>query len=960
MNRGSFGTELNRQSILVLRILGLFTAVILPPFRYLLPADAVDPMWVRFALSGAAIVTVLLSFVIPNFLRYAQVLSYALAALLTTWMLILALQNSLIQEYTSSYFIMLFSSIILMRDRRWLLGFAIWNSCLVLGLVFWVEEAQFPPTTFAAMVVSIMGIGSMGQLSGLLEFQMSKNQGNRLRSLNDTALATSNEGILVTDHAGAVSEFNIGFWSLFDLQEENLKGMALESWLQGMQKTMVHPQIVMHWAKIVGQRSNDEILEQIELSNGRHVRLLSKAILNDQESQGRIWFFKDVTAAHLQKVAMEQQQSRLKRQNDLLMALSTDPSMQTGELSLTAPIIVTETAIALQADRASIWRMDHATQILHCVSEYNAKTGILTSNDPLAAVENPDYFKAIARERIVVINDAYQDPLTAKFYDTEPILRHSLKLLQVPLRLRGQFFGVLSIARESATQDWNVDDQQFLASIGDLLLMTLEEGERRKTERELAESAALLKAVFETAGIGILVTRSNRSVIDCNNTYLSIFKLSRDFLFREDPETVVAHCRAMMQVPEVSINAMQYLTENPDENLSERLYFKNGIIIERFTEVLKVDGQIIGRIWFYRDVTERARAEEQLRASEMQNKAIIDAMPDLILRVTAQGDILNLKMPDNWELSALIRDTKASHLRDLFPDLLAQEIQDQVASVLTEGKMMTQERALELIGTVRDYETRTVPSGPREVLLMLRDVTERKQTEKELRQRNHELDSFVYRASHDLKAPLNSLMGLLDILKAETQDPSQMKYMQLMDKSVLKLDTFVRNLTDFTRINRLTLQNQEVDFGSLLAEVIEGLRYMQNADRVTCTTQVELDAPFYGDAFHLSIALGNLISNAYKYCDLQKAEPSVQVSVRLAGGTCEIVVADNGVGIPKIHQGRIFELFFRATNQSFGSGLGLYITRNAIDKMGGKVVLDSEEGKGTTFTVTLPNNFQPA
>jgi signal transduction histidine kinase len=225
-------------------------------------------------------------------------------------------------------------------------------------------------------------------------------------------------------------------------------------------------------------------------------------------------------------------------------------------------------------------------------------------------------------------------------------------------------------------------------------------------------------------------------------------------------------------------------------------------------------------------------------------------------------------------------------------------------------------------------------------------------------QRNYELDSFVYRASHDLKAPLNSLMGLIDILGNETQDSNILMYLGLMDKSVVKLDTFIRNLTDFSRINRLQIKYTKVDFNQLVDEISESLRYMEHSARVEKSVKIAPGKPLYADGFHIGIVLSNLISNAIKYQDHSKEQARVDISVEVDEEKAVIVVEDNGMGIPKEYQDRIFELFFRASNQSFGSGLGLYITRNAVEKMDGTISFESEPGEGTRFTVTIPNQLE--
>ena len=131
----------------------------------------------------------------------------------------------------------------------------------------------------------------------------------------------------------------------------------------------------------------------------------------------------------------------------------------------------------------------------------------------------------------------------------------------------------------------------------------------------------------------------------------------------------------------------------------------------------------------------------------------------------------------------------------------------------------------------------------------------------------------------------------------------------------------------------------------MVDEIRESLKYMEKSARVTIEVAVEAGPALVADEFHLSIVMGNLISNAIKYQDLGKAAPEVKVEVSTTEERAVIVVADNGLGIPRQHQDRIFELFFRASNQSFGSGLGLYITRNAVEKMGGQIRFESELSK---------------
>ena len=238
------------------------------------------------------------------------------------------------------------------------------------------------------------------------------------------------------------------------------------------------------------------------------------------------------------------------------------------------------------------------------------------------------------------------------------------------------------------------------------------------------------------------------------------------------------------------------------------------------------------------------------------------------------------------------------------------------------------------------------------------DVTDRTRKEKELIERNFELDSFVYRASHDLKAPLNSIMGLIGIIREEQELQPILRYIALMDKSVKKLDEFIRQLTQFSQDARLKVVRKQIDLSDLVNEVWRDLGFMENAHKVHFSVDYEQNGAFFGDPVRLNIVLNNLISNAIKYQDLSKPQAQIEVGIEVNEKQAAISVRDNGVGIPADHLSKVFDLFYRASNQSFGSGLGLYITRNATEKMGGQLNVESEPGEGTTFRLNLPNRVR--
>ncbi len=239
-----------------------------------------------------------------------------------------------------------------------------------------------------------------------------------------------------------------------------------------------------------------------------------------------------------------------------------------------------------------------------------------------------------------------------------------------------------------------------------------------------------------------------------------------------------------------------------------------------------------------------------------------------------------------------------------------------------------------------------------------RNITAKKISENELVKANFELDSFVYRTSHDLRAPLRSVLGLIGLVQTEEEAEQRNHYVSLIEKSVHRLDHFIDDLTNFSRNSRLVVDPVAIDFDAILDECAADLRYMEHAARVTLHRDVRQEGPFYSDPSRISIILQNLLSNAVKYQRMLINDAFVSVSIHVNGGQARIITTDNGIGIEPEHIPRIFEMFFRASSKSYGSGLGLYITKQVVEKLHGNIRMESQLEQGTVFEIVLPS-LQP-
>ncbi len=223
-----------------------------------------------------------------------------------------------------------------------------------------------------------------------------------------------------------------------------------------------------------------------------------------------------------------------------------------------------------------------------------------------------------------------------------------------------------------------------------------------------------------------------------------------------------------------------------------------------------------------------------------------------------------------------------------------------------------------------------------------------------LNKANKEMDSFLYSTSHDLRAPIASILGLVNLAKIELQDETSLKYFGMVENRVLKMDMVIGDILQLARSTKADLKFERIDFQKLLQDVITDVKFNRGAKAIELHYTADASHVLQSDYNQLKIILGNLISNAVKYHHVEQDSP--YIAVRFSNLHSEIVleVEDNGTGIAKEHQEKIFNMFYRASTQSEGTGLGLYIVNEAVNKLHGTVVVKSEKNKGTTFTVRLP------
>jgi PAS domain S-box-containing protein len=236
------------------------------------------------------------------------------------------------------------------------------------------------------------------------------------------------------------------------------------------------------------------------------------------------------------------------------------------------------------------------------------------------------------------------------------------------------------------------------------------------------------------------------------------------------------------------------------------------------------------------------------------------------------------------------------------------------------------------------------------------DITGQKRLAEELQIRNTELDNFVYKVSHDLRAPLSSIRGLVNLAQLPGNNDNPKDYLRLVGQKIEQLDHFIGDVLSHSKNLKLELKIDVVDFRKIIEKTFSDLSYLDGTGKLQKEITIQGDG-FYGDSWRLEEIFRNLVSNAIKYRKLDDTIPRIAISIMITKKAVEINFGDNGIGIDPSNLSKIFEMFYRASLQSDGSGLGLYIVKNAVDKLGGRVTAQSQPGQGTTFMITLPNQF---
>jgi PAS domain S-box-containing protein len=498
-----------------------------------------------------------------------------------------------------------------------------------------------------------------------------------------------------------------------------------------------------------------------------------------------------------------------------------------------------------------------------------------------------------------------------------------------------------------------------------------------RTPGELA-AHDLLEAILESTADGILVVDNEGRTVYANRRFAEMWRIPQELLETRSDDQLLEFVLHQLADPEAFLAKVRELYLTSREDL-DALRFKDGRVFERYSRPLLTDETLTGRVWSFRDVTERRRSEEATHEAEAKYRSLIEQIPAITYIDAAEGPDTTLYISPQTE--TLLGYTPQDWTDD--PDLLSKRIhpddrerwQAEIARINDTGDPFFLEyRILTRDGRVvwvhdRSALLRDEEGRPRFWQGVMFDITERKEAEgrleklwqqeleagQRLRALDEMKDTFLQAVSHDLRTPLAAILGLAITLErgdVGLQPEETRELAGRIEHNARRLERLVTNLLDLDRLARgvLTPAFEPTDVGELVRRMVtESDPSLQ--EQVAITTEsviVPVDPP------KVERIVENLLVNAVRHTP---AGTSVHVSVQATAHGAMILVEDEGDGVPDDLRERIFEEFSQGTDvpqPSPGVGVGLTLVRRFAEMHHGRAWVEEREGGGASFRVFLP------
>jgi PAS domain S-box-containing protein len=494
--------------------------------------------------------------------------------------------------------------------------------------------------------------------------------------------------------------------------------------------------------------------------------------------------------------------------------------------------------------------------------------------------------------------------------------------------------------------------------------------QRKQTERLATEAFERNKMILDVMPAGCIINDAECRFTYWNSAAEKIFGFSSEEMLGKLPYDTITplHLRPTLKERFALMKAGKVFMDTTSENLT-----RDGrtIICEwRNTRLTDDTGEFSGVLSMCIEVTEKVQAEREI----MKFASLVESSTELIAMSGVGGNLIYLNKAGYEMVGLEKKEVKVRKISELYDeDSLDRLLNEVIPSVVHKGNWQGEFRFLNQ-ATGKSFPVYLfsyvindpVTHEPIALALIAHDITRQKESEFKLRKSEehlqaalNELNTFIYRASHDLKGPLSSIIGLTGVAQQEVKDEASLHYLSMIRESTDKLSSTLTGLIETMRVRENNVEAVRVDLRQLIKEILARFAYVPGVERVEMRVEVDVHKEFYSLKTILGSILQNLVENAIKYHNYAEGTPFISIQVKDEREGIAIVVEDNGSGMTKEVKEKIFEMYFRGSEDSKGSGLGLYIVKTGIKRLNGTIEVESEDGRGSRFSIYLPS-LRPA
>jgi PAS domain S-box-containing protein len=341
----------------------------------------------------------------------------------------------------------------------------------------------------------------------------------------------------------------------------------------------------------------------------------------------------------------------------------------------------------------------------------------------------------------------------------------------------------------------------------------------------------------------------------------------------------------------------------------------------------------------------RAQAMSHVGSWELDFSSGNSRWSEEACRIFGVPESQNVQPFDNW--------IQLIHPADLSSVMLAiKNTQSTGAESDCEHRIVLKDGTVKYLRSIIqfEYDDKNNPVG---LFAMCQDITEIRTANQKLQITSEELETYIYKSSHDMHAPLASILGLINVSRMEVRDQTAAKYLQMIESQAKKLDTVRVEFIKAMHIKDANHLNEEIHVNSMIGDILRELRVEQGFSRMNINVNVAPGKKLVANEFLMRTILQNLIENSIRYQDYNRDQPQLLIDLEQRGATTSITIEDNGIGIdPKLHD-KIFDMYFKTEDCREGSGLGLYLVKKAVEKLDAKMSMRSSPGQGTRFTLSF-------